>query len=260
MQNLLNKIKQKKELRDLDDDFVKKEIKLFFKSNPKKLKVLEKPKSAKYKEIVKEIRAKLRRSFGLFRDDKKKRLKLLKQDDFVIKEILKTHPSTKERLAFYQDLYKKIFAITGVPKSILDLGSGINPYSYQYMQTEASYLAYDIDKEEVEHLNQYFKKYNINGRALVKDISQLSRLPKVDLTLLFKVTDVLDKGKGHKTTEALLKKIKSKFIVVSFPTLTMSGKKMNFPRRKWIELLCHRLGYTFKSLEFPGEIFYVIKK
>ena len=74
------------------------------------------------------------------------------------------------------------------------------------------------------------------------------------------MTDVLDKGKGHKTSEEIIKAIPAKFVVVSFATLTISGKKMNYPRRGWIELMCKRLGYEFKLLEFSNELFYVVMK
>ncbi|MBI2151512.1 hypothetical protein HYU21_02175 [Candidatus Woesearchaeota archaeon] len=70
----------------------------------------------------------------------------------------------------------------------------------------------------------------------------------------------MDKGHGHKNSELVIKSLSVKWIVVSFPTLTMSGKKMNFPRHKWIELMCQRLGYMFNLIEFENELFYVIKK
>ena len=77
---------------------------------------------------------------------------------------------------------------------------------------------------------------------------------------MFKLTDVLDKGKGHKVSEKIISKVPAKYVIVSFPTLTMSGKRMNFPRRKWIELMSERLNYTYEILEFSNEIFYIINK
>ena len=175
---------------------------------------------------------------------------------------METHSSTKERLPFYDQLYKKIFKITGEPKTILDLGAGINPLSFSYMNLrKVNYYAYDLSKEEVKILNQFFKDKKVNGKAGILDllnINKVKKLPKAEVAFLFKMTDVLDKGKGHKKSEEVIKAIPAKFIVVSFPTLTMSGKKMNHPRRKWIELMCKRLGYKFKVLEFSNEMFYVM--
>jgi len=126
-----------------------------------------------------------------------------------------------------------------------------------------NYYAYDLSKEEVKILNQFFKEKKINGKAAILDLLNLNKvkkLPKADLAFLFKMTDVLDKGKGHKTSEQIIKAIPAKFIIVSFPTLTMSGKKMNHPRRGWIELMSQRLGYKFELLEFSNELFYIIEK
>ena len=92
------------------------------------------------------------------------------------------------------------------------------------------------------------------------DISNLTGIPPADLCFLFKMTDILDQGKGHKVTEEIIRKVPAKFVVVSFPTKTMSGKRMNYPRRKWIELMCQRLNYEVKIIEFSNELFYVIKK
>lgn len=269
--SLVFDIKKKKELKEISSDFVKKELLAYLTQNPKLKPFLEKAhsKSAVYKQIVKEVRAKLRRVYGLFRDDNKERSKLIKelsQGKNVIKEILLTHSSTKERFPFYNELYQKIFTITGKPKTILDLGSGINPFSYFYMKLKKLiYYAYELNQEEVKNINLYFRLLNKNnsdfkGKAQVLDLLKFKTLPEADLAFLFKMTDVLDRGKGHKKTEEVLKKIPAKYLIISFPTITMSNKKMNFPRRKWVELLCERLGYQFEVLEFSNELFYVIKK
>ena len=267
IKKLIKEIKNKKELSELDDKFVKEELNRFFKQEPKILKKLNEdynPKSKEYKQVIKEVRAKLRRSYGLFRVEKetKNLKKLVKTKNY--QKILETHSSTKERLPFYDQLYQKIFKITNKPKIILDLGAGINPLSYSYMNlNNVNYYAYDLSKEEVKILNQFFKEKKINGKAAILDLLNLNKvkkLPKAALAFLFKMTDVLDKGKGHKTSEQIIKAIPAKFIIVSFPTLTMSGKKMNHPRRGWIELMSQRLGYKFELLEFSNELFYIIEK
>ena len=263
---LIKEIKKKKELSELDNKFIKEELDRFFKREPKIFKNLKEqtnPKAKDYKIVIKEVRAKLRRSYGLFRVEKEsKDLKeLFKKKDY--QKVLETHSSTKERFPFYNQLYKKIFKVTGKPKTILDLGAGLNPLSYEFMKTRSEYYAYDLSKEEVKVLNQFFKDKNINGKAGILDLletNKVKKLPKADIAFLFKMTDVLDKGKGHKTSEKIITAIPAKFIVVSFPTLTMSGKPMNHPRRGWIELMCKRLEYKFQVLEFSNEIFYVVKK
>ena len=265
---LVNDIKKKKELSDLSEKFVREHVEKYLKQNPRAKKFLDgefSVRSAKYKQIVKDIRAVLRRSYGLFRKDDgelEKLVSLLKtkrDKNEILKEILQLHSSTKERLPFYDKLYKRIFRITGKPRVILDLGCGLNPFSFKFMKFNGHYHAYDISEKEIGMINKYFWIMKLKGRAFVADILK-EKFPKADVAFLFKMTDVLDKGKGHKKTEEILKSIPASYVVISFPTVTMSNKRMNFPRRKWVELLCERLGYSVTYFEMGNELFYVVGK
>ena len=111
MEEFINEIKKKKELRDIDDNFILEMFERYNISNltPKQRKVL-----------VKDARAKLRLIYGLFRTKQKG-------------PVLERHASTRERLPYYGELYNHIFEITGTPKVILDLGCGVNPFSYKYL-------------------------------------------------------------------------------------------------------------------------------
>ncbi|PIN74426.1 hypothetical protein COV20_00160 [Candidatus Woesearchaeota archaeon CG10_big_fil_rev_8_21_14_0_10_45_16] len=274
-------IKKKKELSGINDDFVREQLFSYLKKNQQKAAVLQQnnPKAAAYKQVIKDVRSQLRRVYGLFRvdEERKKREDLktvleeapenkLKQ---VSSRILETHSSTKERLPIYEKIYDKIFAITGKPRRIIDLGCGLNPFSFPSMRLrKAAYHAYDISQSEIELLEDYFKRLHdsnphFQGYAEILDIlhwQYLQHLETADVCFLFKMTDVLDRGKGHKVTEEVLKAVPARYVVISFATKTMSGKKMTAPRRKWMEWLCDRLQYEYNVLSFPNEIFYVIKK
>ncbi len=270
-------IKKKRELQHINDGFVKEQLLAYLRQEHKLFRLLQEncnPKSKSYSIVIKQVRARLRKAYGLFRDNPAKRRELMEKllaapaaaQKKLVDEILSTHASAKERLPVYNTLYKKIFAVTGKPRVILDLGCGINPFSFPYMGLKkCAYLAYDINEEEINILNQYFSLLRrkipyFEGRAAAADIQQMPKIPPADICFLFKMTDVLDKNKGHKATEEMLKRIPARHIVVSFATKTMSGKKMTAPRRNWMEWLCKRLGYEFTILEFENELFYVVKK
>lgn len=257
MDKLVQEIKQKKELRSINNAVVLEQLQKYLTQHPK-LK-LDNPRSVDYKQVIKEVRAKLRRSYGLFREEK------VEVKDFKeVKSILLSYSSTKERMPFYSELYQRIFKITGTPKTILDLGCGINPLSIEYMKLKKfDYHAYDISEKEVKLINQFFTEKKIDGKAQVLDVSKanlVQKMPAADIAFLFKITDILDQGKGHKKTEEILTAVPARYVIVSFPTLTMSGKPMNAPRRKWMEWMCQRLGYQYQVLEFVNEIFYVVRK
>ncbi len=279
---LITDIRQKKELRSLSQEFIQEQLLHFLGREPKMLHfLLQNPSSRaeKYKHIVKELRKSLRKSYGLFRWDEElherqqliEKLTAEKPQDWkkVVELILATHASTQERLSFLEKLYQHIFAITGKPQRIIDLGCGLHPYAIPFMKLQTlEYFAYDISEEELHTLEQFFQFLHIKnpqflGQAAFLDLfhwQELKKLKKADVCFLFKMTDVLDRGKGHKATEAVLREVPARCVVVSFPTKTMSGKRMNYPKRKWIELLCNRLDWKFTFLEFPNEVFYVIEK
>ena len=100
-EELLGKIKEKKELSQLSDSFILDVLgKHLSKINTEKLKPSEK------KIIVKEVRAELRRSAGMFQKGFKSRESILEKGD--VQSLLKTHSSTAERMDFYLEL-KKIY-------------------------------------------------------------------------------------------------------------------------------------------------------
>ena len=283
--SLIADIKKRRSLRDMNDDFIREQLfNYLHKSNRKLTNDLHgnfHNKSAIYKKVLKDVRNHLRRVYSLFRveEEIKNRKELVevspeqtsnpKNHLRIVTKILSSHSSTKERLPFYKQLYHKIFAVTGKPSSIIDLGCGVNPFSIFFMNLhKLDYYAYDLSEDEISLLNTYFsllskENASFKGSAAVLDIlhwQEIARHDSVDLCLMFKMTDVLDQGKGHKVSERIIKIIPARYIVVSFPIKTMSGKRMNFPRRTWIELMCKRLGYTFTPMTHINEIFYVIKK
>ncbi len=293
IEELLKAIRKKKELRALSSEFVRDVLFTFLSQNQKAALFLagisagtaaktpsRKPtkKSAQYQAIIKQIRAQLRKYYGQYRRSvNAQRLHELVErllagrivDQHLLRDILALNASTKERLPFYEELYEKIFQVTGTPTSIIDLGCGINPFSIPWMRLpKLRYYAYDLNEDEIALLKEFFeylhfrnRKYQ--GRAEVLDALHLERLldlRKVDVCFLFKMTDVLDRGKGHRASEAVIKGVPARFVVVSFPTKTLSGKQMNVPEKKWVELMSTRLGYTVTVLKFPTEIFYVVRK
>jgi hypothetical protein len=214
-------------------------------------------------------------TYGAFQTRrKKKRASYLKELKKYIKDdekrreirrkILLTNISTKERLeASYKDLYERIFSVTSIPKTIIDLGCGINPVSFSTeVFRDIDISAYDIDKNDIIFLKKYFKVTGLKGKARVLDLHDLDavkKLPHADVCLLFKIIDPLER-RGHKFSEMLLQCINADFVVVSFATKTITRKAMNHPQRGWFELMTSRIGMPFNIIETPNEIYYVVDK
>ena len=266
--NLLTQVKSNKKYSSIADEIILQEINNYLNKN--KITKIS-------KQDIKEIRNSLHKSYASFQTRKKNKISIYlnelrnnSNNKQIINRLLSTTLSTKERLDNYSDIYNQIFKITGLPKTIIDLGCGLNPFSYPLMNLDSlNYYAYDINQEDINNLNEYFKimkTTGLNGKAAILDIrnlSKISSLPSSDIVFLFKVIDIIDK-ENHKPSEELIVKLinenKAKFIVASFATATLTRKPMNNPHRKWLELMLNRNNLNFQTIKTENEIFYVISE
>lgn len=176
---------------------------------------------------------------------------------------LADHSSTRERLSHARAMFQQIFKITGKPKSIADYGCGLNPLFIPEMNLPAGtrYTALDIDLAEIKYLNQAVTQLapQIRFEARVHDL--LGDPPvSADIALLLKLLPVLEQQQPGISRE-LLDKIPAKYLVVSFPTASLSSKKRGmrqFYSENFKKLLAGR--EQFEEISFPEEIFFVIKR
>jgi 16S rRNA (guanine(1405)-N(7))-methyltransferase len=281
LDEIITAIKRKRELSSLDADFVRQKI----------LKVLEQDRnirekietsnsfkelsrSAEFAELKKLVRAELRTVYGVFDlDEKRERKELLARlkekpgNADVILKLLLLHQSSKERAPRYLEVYKRIFSITGIPATILDLGCGANPYSYTFLRCKPRYIAVDIPGDALADIAEFFKIEGIKGEVvgvdLVQEFGKLTPLSKennVDVVFLFKVLDSLESVKRN-ISGKVLDALEAKWIVVSFPTVSLGGRKhIREERRAWFERLLARRDLSYEKFTVGDEIFYVVRK
>lgn len=292
--DIINGIKNKRELNTLDYDFVKEKLSVFLESKEhqqEKKRLMEKiassksfrqfRKSREYDFLIKNMRAELRKIYGVFvSKDIGKREKLLLLIDEkkpnkpdIYNKLLSLHKSTHERLAFYDEIYQKIFFIIeqefGFRRekyAILDLACGMNPISSIYFQNKIKkYYASDISQDDCAFIKKFFIREKINSKIFVIDLTDIKELDKlkkldVDICFLFKTLDGLEHVKRN-ISRQLLNSISAKFIIVSFSTMSLGGKKsINPSKRLWFEKLINNFGWRYKKFDIPGELFYVIEK
>jgi len=266
-EDILKEIKQSKKYKTLSEEVINEEIQKYLKRNPHYERY-------KDKKILKDIKTELHKIYGSFQTSSKgkrekylEELKLNSDNAEIIKKILLTNSSTKERLEDYEEVYQQIFKITEKPNSILDLGCGLNPLSFPFMNLEKiHYWAYDIDNADISLINDYFytMKDKMSGKAETINLAtieedEIKKLPKADVCFMFKLVDVLDR-KDHKQSEKIINNLNAKWSVISFSKKTLAGKMMNFPYRGWIERMLERIGFEFRILDFDNETFYVVRK
>lgn len=253
---IIKLVQEKKELSNFSEKYILKYSEHLLKKNKKLLDILLKEDFNKkeFKIFIKEIREKARRIYGTYITKKYNK----KSVDLDIEELLQLHLSTKERFGFYKEIYKKIIEITGMPKSVLDLACGFNPIAKNYISNKKiKYVASDISEKDVKFITNYVDE------AFIADLSEKSEIKKItkyrtDWCLLFKALDPIEESCKNVTYD-LIPAISSKWIIVSFPTLTLSRKRMRNPQRSWFEKVLNRLEKKFYIFEINNEIFYIIE-
>lgn len=189
----------------------------------------------------------------------------------LCEKALRLHSSSRERLSFYEELYRQIFFRTGVPSTILDVGCGLNPFSLPFMRLPpVQYTALDLNEEDCALVKIFFRHLSrgslLRGTVWCDDITNQATLQRIsqrssfDVCFLFKMAEVVERKKGHALFEALLRTIPTCYFVVSFSTKTLSSKHMRQPERRWFTLLLKRLGWAWSSFETENELFYVMRK
>lgn len=214
------------------------------------------------KEVLKKVKTRLHQIHEIYisNTDINATKKLVIKNDYD--GILKLHKSTLERWSFYEDFYRQIFNITKIPNCILDLGCGYNPFSIPYMGlgTDFKYYAYDVNYEISDILNQYFKLNKYDGISEVMDLTLMSPPNRVDVAFVLKFIPLF--LQQAKNSLDFLKSINSEYIVVSFPTVTITGKNIGMKNNyeyQFKELIKDDFILT-KELLFINEIVFIIQK
>jgi len=149
---IIEKIMQKKEFSYLPI----KDVELVFESFDKDQYVEE--------EKIKLTRDLLRKMYTAFVSDK-----LLNVKEKSPEWFLRKHLSTKERLDLYSEVYEKILKGSGKKITILDLGCGINGFSYDLFKKinpKIKYVGVEAVGQLVDLQNHYFAKNNYPAKVI----------------------------------------------------------------------------------------------
>ncbi len=273
--HLVKTVREKKELRFLSKQFILDEFFEYCRLHKTMRTTIAEyscetfAKSKELKLLVKHIRQKSRKIYGIFQNEKLlTKRELLKSMDFSnpdIISILQSHVSTKERLPYYEEFFFQIFTITGNPSSILDLACGLHPVAYYHFTklTQTTYTACELSEVECEQLQDFFDSNGFKAKAQALNIvKEYETIPKAhyDVCFLLKTLDTCEHQRRYITYD-ILKAIHANFIVASFPIQNVKGIKMNRDSTiHWFEKMIQRLDFHFKTIEFEGEIVYILQK
>lgn len=187
----------------------------------------------------------------------------INKTDHGLDRMLSRHASTRERLPLQalDGLYGQIFAITGRPRSVLDLACGINPL---YLGARGiPTIGVDISGSAVDAINCFGEVYGMPVSAAYADLMCPGAIPdeRSDAALLFKLLPLLERQRTGAALD-VMNAVNAPFLIVSFPTRTLGGRNvgMAIHYSDWMEAHMPRGGAIAQRLETDNELFYIIKK
>lgn len=225
---LIAKIVLKKEFSDLPEKDVEKALEKFDK------------KQYLDEEKVKFTRDLLRKVFSGFASQK-----LLIKKDKDEGWFLKKHLSSRERYPYYKEIYSRILKNENKKLSIIDLGAGINGFSYKFFKEigyDVNYVAIESIGQFVKSMNFYFKENKLNAKAFHLSLFDLDAVKKIiseqkrpRIAFIFKTIDSLEMMERDFSEKLLmeLSEITDK-IAVSFATRSMIKRTKFKVGRNWI--------------------------
>ena len=252
--SILSKIREKREFSQLPE----KDIELAYEQFCKR--------QTSDEEKVKLTKELLRKVFSAFISKK-----LLSLKNKEPEWILRKHVSTRERLSYYEQIYKRIFNNLGKKISVIDLGAGINGFSYYFfnnLKLDVRYIAVEAVGQLVELMNFYFKKSKINGKAIHMSLFEKGKLKEIikkeskpRIILLFKVIDALESIKKDYSKELISKIVPlADKIVISFATRSLGNRQKFKVKREWIVDFINKNFKVLDDFELGGERYIAFSK
>lgn len=186
------------------------------------------------KEKIRLTRELLHKVYGSFVSPK-----LLSVKDKDFSWMLRKHLSTRERLPFYAELYKRL---VHSGETVFDLGCGINGFSFSYFPSGVSYVGVEAVGQLVTQMNSYFARKDFCSRAVHASLFDISFLQKLltkergkKVIFLFKVIDSLEMLERDFSKKLLLALVPlAERVVVSFATRSMISRRRFSVQRFWI--------------------------
>ena len=251
--SVLKKIREKREFSMLPE----KDIRLAYEKFEKR-QATEQEKIILTKELLRQI-------FTAFVSPKL--LSIKNKDE---EWILRKHISTRERLPYYEQIYQRIFK-NYKKASVVDLGSGINGFSYKFfkkLKLGINYTAIESVGQLVEFMNFYFKGKKANAKAIHLSLFEKEQIKKIIskkegpvIVFLFKVIDALESLKRDYSKELISSLADSvDEIVLSFSTKSLGGKEKFKANRKWIIDFIQENFEVQDDFEIGGERYLIFGK
>ncbi len=178
-------------------------------------------------------------------------------------DVLGMHASTAERVEIAEEMYGDVFGLTGAPRSVADVACGLNPFFLPWMGLPVGtrYAASDIDGGVVSAVSRLIPALGHSGGAECRDALASPPVDHADVTLLLKTAPCLERQEPGSVVR-LLRRIRSPYVVVSFPTKSLGGREKGMRRSyaKFMEGVISELGVEAEEFSYHTETVYVLNR
>ena len=238
-----------------------------------RLGAIELQKRRNLKEAIKETKNTLHQVAGAYLDSLPPyskwliELEGLKSEssnlDEALHRMMASHTSTRERIPLLEEFYRRTVAEIGELHSVLDLACGLNPLALSFMPLvpEAPYFAYDLYLDMMSYLNSFFQLCFPSGMAEARDVVANPPTQGAHIALILKFLPVLEQTEKDKTL-TWLKSIQTEYLLISFPTKTLTGRTMRMAENyeaQFREVLSQP-NWSYRRLLFDNELCFLIEK
>jgi 16S rRNA (guanine(1405)-N(7))-methyltransferase len=178
-------------------------------------------------------------------------------------DALRAHASTRERLRHVEAFYAGIWAHTGAPSRVLDLGCGLGPLALPWMglAPDATYVASDVDRRPLATVAEFLELVGQPHRIDVRDVVADPPTDTADVALLLKLVTTLDRQDPDAAARLLLG-LRVHHAVVSLPARSLGGRGKGMERtyRDRLERLAADAGRVRMVAEasVPNELVFIM--
>ncbi|HSK94473.1 MAG TPA: 16S rRNA methyltransferase [Candidatus Angelobacter sp.] len=188
----------------------------------------ELPRSRSADDAVKRVKRRLHQAVGAFRGARAAPESWPAGDAASLRaaclRAMARHASTRERIAALDRFHEGIWAVTGRPSRILDLGCGLHPLSLPWMGIgAASYLAIDADAAALSTVEGFLAAVGQPHRVDMRDLARDVPDDPADVALLLKLVTTLDR-QDPAAADRLLGGLRVRHAVVSFAARSLGGR------------------------------------
>ncbi|RJP25503.1 MAG: hypothetical protein C4527_16980 [Candidatus Omnitrophota bacterium] len=181
----------------------------------------------------------------------------------VCLRLMETHSSTKERIPIIDHFYKEIFAITGVPQTVLDVACGIHPIAIPWMSLPRNvvFYAYEITQDLVDDLNRFMQAIGLEPHVKYQDVLCSPPQECGDLAFLMKMVPCLERRQKGLAIQ-LIENLRVRNVVVTFPVSSLAGRSKNMPQfytESFLRMVDDH-EWEIRKVPIVGELVFVVKK